>query len=103
MKGCIGPAFVPELYGEDHELGMFVAIYYEGMSCLMEIFDNDPQVNVNFVDSMDGTPVDFAAIMGELEMMDFLIQRGGVCKLKNKPILRIVAKKRAEAKRNDAK
>ena len=45
---------------------------------------NGDDVDVNAEDSMGRTPCDFAAIMGELKMMDFLMQHGGKCKLKNK-------------------
>lgn len=98
VVGCEGPQFSPELYNEDHMIAIFTAIYHGEMDLLTEVFEDDPDVNVNQTDSVGRMPVEFAAIMGQPEMMEYLFEKGGKWKITSKPNLRMLAKRRAQAK-----
>ena len=98
IKGCSGPKFVPILQDEDCFLDVFAAIYYGELESLLDVFEYDANVDVNQVDSLGRTPADFAAVMGQPEMMKLLIQKGGQHKVMNRPTMKALARKRAEAR-----
>ena len=102
VPGYTGRQFDPVLAGDDHTIDLFAAIYHGRMEFLTEVFEYDTGVNVNQLDSMGRTPVDFAAIMGEPEMVDLLIQKGGQNKLLNRPSMRALALARADVRSEDS-
>ena len=98
VKGCIGHKFVPTIQDEDCALDLFAAIYHGELESLSDVFEYDANVDVNQVDSLGRTPADFAAIMGQPEMTQLLIEKGGKHKVTNRPTMRALARKRARTR-----